>query len=146
MPVGKVRWYDAEKGIGFVSHPDGDDVFVGKRVLPAGVDALHKGQRVEFDFASGRKGPQALRIRVLEPASAPGAGRDRKPQHTPEELGSLVADLVSTLEDRVLPPLTAGRYPERAEGRQIAKILRVLAKDLEAESIRREAPRQARQR
>ena len=41
MPIGKVKWYDRDRGFGFVSNPDGDDVFVGRAVLPDGVDELH---------------------------------------------------------------------------------------------------------
>ena len=40
MPVGKVKWYDANKGFGFASNPGDADVFVGKNVLPKGVDEL----------------------------------------------------------------------------------------------------------
>ncbi len=129
MPIGTVRWYDPERGFGFVSNPGEEDVFVSQSVLPQGVENLHKGQRVEFDFAAGRRGPQALRIKVLE---QPKRDTRTRPKRKPEELNSLVADLVTTLEQRVMPPLAAGRYPERAEGRQIAKILRALAKDLDA--------------
>lgn len=131
MPTGTVRWYDPERGFGFVSNPGSDDVFVGKAVLPEGVEALHKGQRIDFDFAAGRRGPQALRVRIVE---EPKRVREHRPRakRKPEELNSLVADLVTTLEQRVMPPLAAGRYPDRAEGRQIAKILRALAKDLDA--------------
>ncbi|GGG79085.1 cold-shock protein [Corynebacterium pelargi] len=129
MPIGTVRWYDPERGFGFVSNPGEEDVFVSQSVLPQGVENLHKGQRVEFDFAAGRRGPQALRIKVLE---QPKRDTRTRPKRKPEDLNSLVADLVTTLEQRVMPPLAAGRYPERAEGRQIAKILRALAKDLDA--------------
>ena len=66
MPIGKVKWYDTEKGFGFASNPGDDDVFIGKSVLPDGVDELVAGQRIEFDFAAGRRGPQALRVKVLD--------------------------------------------------------------------------------
>ena len=55
MPIGKVKWYDADKGFGFVSNPGDEDVYVGRNVLPKGVDELHQGQRIEFDFAAGRR-------------------------------------------------------------------------------------------
>ena len=71
MPIGKVKWYDADKGFGFASNPGDDDVFIGKGVLPDGVDELVPGQRIEFDFAAGRRGPQALRVKIL--AQAGGA-------------------------------------------------------------------------
>ena len=129
MPIGTIRWYDPERGFGFASNPGEEDVFISQSVLPKGVESLHKGQRVEFDFAAGRRGPQALRLKVLEQPKRENRTRHKR---KPEELNSLVADLVTTLEQRVMPPLAAGRYPERAEGRQIAKILRALAKDLDA--------------
>ena len=77
MPIGKVKWYDAEKGFGFASNPGEEDVFIGRNVLPEGVEELVPGQRVEFDFA-------------------------------------------------------AGRYPDRKESRQVAEILRAVAKELDA--------------
>ena len=66
MPIGKVKWYDPDRGFGFISNPDGEDCYVSKTVLPHGVTELHRGQRVDFDFASGARGPQALRIKILD--------------------------------------------------------------------------------
>ena len=65
MPIGKVKWYDAEKGFGFASNPGEEDVFIGRNVLPEGVEELVPGQRVEFDFAAGRRGPQAQRLSLI---------------------------------------------------------------------------------
>ena len=48
MPTGKVKWYDAEKGFGFLSQEEGEDVYVRSSALPAGVEGLKAGQRVEF--------------------------------------------------------------------------------------------------
>ena len=45
MPIGKVKWYDPDRGFGFISNPDGEDCYVGKSVLPHGVTELHRGQR-----------------------------------------------------------------------------------------------------
>ncbi|MDO4631630.1 MAG: cold-shock protein [Corynebacterium sp.] len=130
MPIGKVKWYDPERGFGFISNPGDEDCFVSKSVLPDGVTELHRGQRVDFDFASGTKGPQALRIKLVDEPRA----RTRRIEHkyTPEELGSLIADMVTTLEERVQPPLTAGRYPDRKEGKKIAEALRIIARELDA--------------
>lgn len=126
MPVGKVKWFDAEKGFGFASNPGDEDVYVGKNVLPDGVDELFPGQRIEFDFAAGRRGPQALRVKVLDEP------RRRVAHHRkPEELASMLADVMSMLETQVQPALDAGRYPERKESRQIAEILRAVAKELD---------------
>lgn len=127
MPVGKVKWFDAEKGFGFASNPGDEDVYVGKNVLPEGVEELFPGQRIEFDFAAGRRGPQALRVKVLDQPR-------RRPVHRrkPAELASMLADVMSMLETQVQPALDAGRYPERKESRQIAEILRAVAKELDA--------------
>ena len=61
MPTGKVKWYDAEKGFGFLSQPEGPDVYVRSDALPEGVTTLKTGARVEFGIAQGRRGDQALR-------------------------------------------------------------------------------------
>ena len=79
MPSGKVKWYDAEKGFGFLSQEGGEDVYVRADALPAGVETLRPRQRVEFDMVSGRRGPQALRVVVHDSAQLaihPGAFRD----------------------------------------------------------------------
>lgn len=128
MPIGKVKWYDTERGFGFVSNPGHEDVFVGRAVLPAGVEELHQGQRIEFDVAEGRRGPQALRVVVLDEAPR------RRPVHkySPEQLSSMISDLVTMLETTVQPDLQKGRRVERKTGRQVAEILRVVAKELDA--------------
>lgn len=126
MPIGKVRWFDAEKGFGFASNPGDEDVYIGRNVLPKGVTELHPGQRIEFDFAAGRRGPQALRVKVLD------SPRRRSPGRKPEELGSMISDVMTVLETQVQPALNAGRYPERKTGRQVAEILRAIAKDLDS--------------
>ena len=45
MPTGKVKWYDADKGFGFLSQEDGEDVYVRSSALPEGVEDLKAGQR-----------------------------------------------------------------------------------------------------
>lgn len=144
MPTGKVKWYDPERGFGFVSNPDaptGEDVYVGSQVLPDGVTELHKGQRIEYDFAEARKGPQAMRVSVLDDGPAgpgvpgvPGASGSRgsrRHRYSPDQLHELVQDTVTLLESRVQPGLSAGRRPDRKEGRQIAEILRTIARELD---------------
>lgn len=127
MPIGKVKWYDVERGFGFISYPEGEDCFVGKSVLPKGVTELHRNQRVDFDFAAGKKGPQVLRLQVLDEP------RPRKVErkYTPEELGSMTADMISMLESEIQPLLTSGRYPGRKESKKIAGILRAVANELD---------------
>ena len=65
MPTGRVKWYDTEKGFGFLTRDDGGDVFVHKAALPEGVEELKPGQRVDFGVVESRKGNQALQVKVL---------------------------------------------------------------------------------
>lgn len=133
MPIGKVKWYDAERGFGFVSNPGEEDCYVGRSVLPEGVTELHPGQRIEFDFAAGRRGPQALRVEILETPRV--AKRQRKAaarKHSPEELHGMVSDMVTLLEQQIQPDLRTGRWPDRRSGRQVADILRAVARELDA--------------
>ena len=64
VPTGRVKWYDAEKGFGFLAQDGGEDVYVRKASLPPGVEALKQGQRVgtHVDVASVVLGqePEAL--------------------------------------------------------------------------------------
>src|SRR4051812_36891617 len=66
VPTGRVKWYDTGKGFGFLTSDDGGDVFVHKAALPAGVEALVPGQRVEFGVVDSRKGAQALQVKLLD--------------------------------------------------------------------------------
>ncbi len=127
MPTGKVKWFNADKGFGFLSDDEGDDVFVHRDALPAGVTELKPGQRVEFGIVQGRKGSQALSVRVLEPM--PSVVRaTRKP---PDEMTPIVEDLIKLL-DGVSNSLRRGRYPERGEARKVASVLRAVADNLDA--------------
>ena len=65
MPTGKVRFYDEEKGFGFITTDDGQDVFLHATALPAGVEGLKAGTRLDFGVADGKRGLQALAVRVL---------------------------------------------------------------------------------
>jgi len=75
VPTGKVKWYDAEKGFGFISDDEGGDVFLHANALPDGVSTLKGGTRVEFGIVEGRRGAQALSVTVLEAAPSVTAGR-----------------------------------------------------------------------
>ena len=76
MPTGKVKWYDADKGFGFLSQEDGEDVYVRSSALPEGVEDLKAGQKVEFGLASGRRGPQALSVTLID--APPSLTRTRR--------------------------------------------------------------------
>lgn len=63
MAQGVVKWFSAEKGYGFISRDDGDDVFVHYSAISGeGFRSLEQGQRVEFEVTDGRKGPQAANV------------------------------------------------------------------------------------
>ncbi|MBT0566397.1 cold-shock protein [Williamsia sp. CHRR-6] len=136
MPTGKVKWYDTEKGFGFLSQEDGEDVYVRSSALPAGVDGLKPGQRVEFGMAAGRRGPQALSVKVLDPAPSVAknvreAAKENAKKHSPDELHGMVADLITLLEAKVQPDLRKGRYPDRKTAQRISEVVRAVARELE---------------
>ena len=63
---GTVKWFSNEKGYGFLSRPDGDDVFVHFSAIEGdGYRTLTEGQEVEFDVVDGPKGKQAANVRPL---------------------------------------------------------------------------------
>ena len=67
MTVGTVKWFNAEKGYGFIQPEDGEDVFVHfSAIQTSGYRSLNEGQTVEFDVAQGPKGPQAANVRPIE--------------------------------------------------------------------------------
>lgn len=64
--TGTVKWFNAEKGFGFISRDEGGDVFVHySSIMDSGFRSLDEGQRVEFTVGEGRKGPQATEVAVL---------------------------------------------------------------------------------
>ena len=130
VPTGKVKWYDAAKGFGFLSQEDGPDVYVHSDALPDGT-ALKPGTRVEFGIAQGRRGDQALQVKVLDaPASVVAQPARRQAQAArrdgPDRRGP---DPAARRDRRGLPPRAA---PGRATAKPVAKLLRALADELEA--------------
>jgi CspA family cold shock protein len=126
VPTGKVKFYDKDKGFGFVSRDDGGDVFVPSSALPEGVDELKAGTRLEFGVAAGKRGEQALSVRVLDAPPTLAAAR-----RSPDELQSMVEDMIKLLEARVQPGLRRGKHPDRETGKRIATIMRAIATELE---------------
>lgn len=126
MPVGKVRFYDAEKGFGFLTKDEGGDVYVRATALPPGVTALKAGQKVEFGVVEGRKGEQALSLRVVEaPPSLSKAQRK-----SPEQMMVIIEDLIKML-DGVGNGYRRGRHPEPKTSSKVATVLRAVADELE---------------
>ena len=67
MTVGTVKWFNADKGFGFIATESGEDVFVHfSAIQSAGYRSLDEGQTVEFDITQGPKGAQAANVRLLE--------------------------------------------------------------------------------
>ncbi|MDZ7373760.1 MAG: cold-shock protein [candidate division KSB1 bacterium] len=66
MPRGRVKWFNEQKGYGFIQQEDGEDVFVHYTAIEEeGFKTLQEGQEVEFDYVVGEKGLQATRVRKL---------------------------------------------------------------------------------
>ena len=66
MAQGTVKWFNGEKGFGFIEVEGGSDVFVHfSAIVGSGYRSLEEGQKVEFDITQGQKGPQAENVRVI---------------------------------------------------------------------------------
>ncbi len=127
MPTGRVRYYDADKGFGFLTKDDGgEDVYVRSSALPEGITALKRGQKVEFGVVDGKRGEQALSLRLLEaPVSLSKAQRK-----SPEQMAVIVEDLIKML-DGVGNGYRRNRHPDAKVAGKVAQVLRAVADELE---------------
>jgi CspA family cold shock protein len=126
MPVGRVKWFSLEKGFGFISSEEGEDVYLSASALPSGVTTVKPGTKLEFGVAEGRKGPQALSVRIVEaPPSLAGSKTGA------DDLAILIEESIKML-DRVGNGLRHGRYPSEAEAVRVAKVLRGIAQEIES--------------
>jgi CspA family cold shock protein len=126
VPTGTVKWYDSEKGFGFITSDEGDDVFVHVSTLPAGVTALKPGSKVEFGVVDGRRGKQALSLSVLTAAPSVVKG-SRKPA---DDMAVIIEDVIKLL-DGVGNQMRRGKYPPDAAAAKVAAVLRAVADDLD---------------
>jgi CspA family cold shock protein len=127
VPTGKVKWYDVEKGFGFLSRDDGGDVFVHGSVLPEGVPGLKPGARVEFGVVDGKRGEQALSLRVLDPVPSVSKALRK----SPDDMTPILEDLIRLL-DGVSNTYRRGRHPDPKSGQKVAAVLRAVADDLDS--------------
>ena len=129
MPTGKVKWYDATKGFGFLSQEDGPDVYVHSDALPDGT-ALKPGTRVEFGIVQGRRGDQALQVRVLDAPASVSRNQSHAKRKRPDEMVPIVEDLIRVL-DGIGEAYRHDRHPDAKAAKPVAKLLRALADELE---------------
>lgn len=127
MPTGKVKWFDAERGFGFIASDDGSEVFLHASALSADVAAPKPGSRVEFGVADGKRGPSALAVVLLDPA--PSIARAKR--RSPDDMAVIIEDVIKEL-DRVGNGLRRGRYPDKAKAGKISAVLRAVADEMEA--------------
>jgi cold shock protein len=127
VPTGRVKWYDTEKGFGFLTRDDCGDVFVHKAALPTGVADLKPGQRVEFGVVESKKGNQALAVKLLE--SPPSVMELRR--RPPDELHGLIEDMIKVLEVKVMSDLSRGRFPDKKTAKTVAELVHAVARELE---------------
>ena len=130
MPSGKVKWFDPEKGFGFLSQEDGPDVYVHAEALPEGTTTLKAGTKVEFGIAQGRRGDQALQVRVIDAPVSVARNKRNSQRKDPELMVTIVEDLIRLL-DNVGETYRHGRHPESKTAAPTAKLLRALADELE---------------
>ncbi len=130
MPSGQVKWFDADKGFGFVSQDSGPDVYLHADALPAGMTTIKNGTRVEFGIAQGRRGDQALQVKVLDAPASVSRNKRHAQRKDPEVMVSIVEDLIRVL-DNIGETYRHGRHPESKSAKPTAMLLRALADELE---------------
>jgi CspA family cold shock protein len=126
MPTGRVKWFSLEKGFGFISNDEGEDVYLAAAALPAGVATVKPGTKLEFSIADGRRGPQALSVSIVEaPPSISSGSRGKN-----DDLAAMIEDTIKIL-DRYSNGLRSGRTSSASDGERLAKVLRGIASQID---------------
>ena len=128
MPSGRVRWFDAKKGYGFIRNEQGTDVFLPAAALPDGMTTLRKGAKVEYSVVEGRRGPQAMGLTLV--ASAPSLVKATRPR--PDDMAAIVEDLIKLL-DSAGNQLRRHHYPSQADSRKLATLMRAVADNFDVQ-------------
>jgi CspA family cold shock protein len=125
MPSGRVKWFSLEKGFGFISNDEGEDVYLAASALPNGVATVKPGTKLEFSIADGRRGPQALAVSIVEaPPSISGSSRGKN-----DDLAAMLEDTIKIL-DRYSNSLRSGKA-SATEAERLGKVLRGIAAQIE---------------
>ncbi len=127
MPSGRVKWFSLEKGFGFISNDEGEDVYLAATSLPEGVATVKPGTKIEFSVIDSRKGPQAMSVRIIDaPVSLAENSRVNS-----DDLAAMIEDTIKIL-DKVGNGLRHGRHPSGPEAERLGRVLRGIAGQLEA--------------
>ena len=121
MPSGRVRWFDAKKGFGFIESDDGHDVFLPQTALPKDTRDVRKGAKVEYSVIDGSKGPVAMDVTFVK--SAPSK---------PDDMAAIVEDLIKLL-DSAGNQLRRHRYPSASDSKKLATLLRAVADNFDVQ-------------
>jgi CspA family cold shock protein len=131
VPTGKVKWFDAEKGFGFLSQDDGPDVYVHADALPAGTaKTIKPGTKVEFGIAQGRRGDQALQVRIIDAPASVSRNQQAAKRRKPDEMVLIVENVIKLLDD-IREGYEHGRPPTRELAKKVSPALRQIADEFE---------------
>lgn len=120
MPSGKVKWYDGERGFGFITSDEGGEVFLHASALPKDVPNPKPGLKCEYSIVASYKGPSAMNVTFS--SELPSVALNQRMD--PENMVVVVEDLIKML-DLASNSLRRGRYPENSK--KLAQVMRVVS-------------------